>query len=345
MSITKRQESIIEWLILHPGSRISEIKTGIKEEVPTPTLNRDLRNLVEQNILVRTGTTRNIAYHVSRDYQILNRTFDQSYFDKEADQRTGNKQFTHDIFALLERPLFTEDELQELTKLQHIYEEKIKTISDTLLHKETERLSIELSWKSSQIEGNTYSLLDTELLLTQQIQAPGKTAEEATMLLNHKTAIDYLFDGRIVLQPLTVRDIEDIHSLLIKEMGVSRNLRTRLVRITGTTYTPPDNEHQIREYMEATCTLINQRTSIFEKALLAVLLISYIQPFEDGNKRTARITANGIMIASHYCPLSYRSIDPRDYKKAMLLFYEQNNITTFKKIFTGQFAFAVNNYF
>ena len=80
-------------------------------------------------------------------------------------------------------------------------------------------------------------------------------------------------------------------------------------------------------------------------ALLALVLLSYIQAFSDGNKRTARITSNAILIANKYCPISFRTVDSVDYKKAMLIFYEQNNISAFKKIFIDQFAFAVQTYF
>jgi Fic family protein len=87
------------------------------------------------------------------------------------------------------------------------------------------------------------------------------------------------------------------------------------------------------------------RQNIFEKALLVLLLLSYIQPFNDGNKRTTRIVSNAILIANNYCPISFRTVDSIDYKKAMLLFYEQNNIYAFKQIFIDQFDFAVNTYF
>ena len=114
---------------------------------------------------------------------------------------------------------------------------------------------------------------------------------------------------------------------------------------SGTNYRPLDNEFQIREAMEGTCRLVNDRGCVFEKALLILLMISYIQPFNDGNKRTARIVSNAILIASGYCPLSFRTVDSIDYKKAMLLFYEQNSIAAFKRIFIEQFAFAVKTYF
>ena len=74
-------------------------------------------------------------------------------------------------------------------------------------------------------------------------------------------------------------------------------------------------------------------------------MLSYIQPFSDGNKRVARIMANALLIAGNHCPVSFRTVDTVDYKKAMLLFYEQNNILAFKQIFINQFKFAVENYF
>ena len=82
-----------------------------------------------------------------------------------------------------------------------------------------------------------------------------------------------------------------------------------------------------------------------EKALLALLLVSYIQPFEDGNKRTSRLVSNALLLAYGHCPLTFRSVDANDYRAALLLFYEQNNISAFKRIFIEQAEFAVHEYF
>lgn len=102
---------------------------------------------------------------------------------------------------------------------------------------------------------------------------------------------------------------------------------------------------QIRDVLEQLAVLINQTKSTLEKALIAVLMISYIQPFEDGNKRTSRILGNAILLADDFCPLSYRSVDEIEYKKAIILFYEQNSIWYFKQLFLAQFRLAVNRYF
>ncbi|MBL0302253.1 MAG: Fic family protein [Cytophagaceae bacterium] len=140
------------------------------------------------------------------------------------------------------------------------------------------------------------------------------------MLLNHKGAIYYTFDYAEDYKFLTVSKIIDIHALLTQNMGISRNPRKRLVRVTGTKYKPLENEFQILEALEKMCDLINKKENVYEKALIAVLLISYIQPFEDGNKRTARLTANAILMSESLCPLSYRSIDSGEYKRRFYYF-------------------------
>ena len=100
--------------------------------------------------------------------------------------------------------------------------------------------------------GQTYSLLETERLLKERQEATGKTREEAIMLLNHKDALDFVLNVPDYLKEISVHRIEDIHSLLTKDLGVERNIRRRRVGITGTNYRPLDNEFQIREALEDT---------------------------------------------------------------------------------------------
>ena len=235
--------------------------------------------------------------------------------------------------------------MTHLQNLQNEFHSHVEEMTQNEYNKEMERLGIDLSWKSSQIEGNTYSLLETERLLRESKTANGKTQEEATMLLNHKHALRFILENPDYLQNLTLSHIEDIHTLLTEGLSVDKGIRHRRVGITGTNYHPLDNEFQIREAMHDSCNLINSKNNVFEKALLTLVLLSYIQAFADGNKRTARITCNAILIANGYCPLSFRSVDSIDYKKAILIFYEQNNLYAFKKIFIEQFEFAVREYF
>ena len=270
-----------------------------------------------------------------------------TYFDKDIDEREIQESFNFDLIrdVLPKVEIFTKEELEVLNAAQMEFEKNTEGMTELEYRKEMERLGVDLSWKSSQIEGNTYSLLETERLLKDKQTASGKTKEEAIMLLNHKDALDFVLDIPDYLKELSVHRIEDIHSILTKELEVERNIRHRRVGITGTNYRPLDNEFQIREALEDTCTLVNGKDNVFEKALLTLVLLSYIQAFVDGNKRTARITSNAVLIANGYCPISFRTVDSIDYKKAMLIFYEQNNIAAFKKIFIEQFLFAVKTYF
>lgn len=345
MDTQNRTATILQIIWENPGIKVS----GIQKLVPDTSLssiNRSLKALVLENKLLIIGAGRNTAYQVTSGYKYIYQQIGDSYFNKDFDERVGNKTINRNLFSeLAELSIFSSIELKKLNQLQSTYEMNISTLSEGIVQKENERLTIDLSWKSSQIEGNTYSLLETEVLLKQHFEAEGKSKADALMLLNHKTALDYLFAHRIHIDPLQVSSIENIHSVLTQGLGVSRNIRKRIVGITGTSYTPPDNQYQIMEFLEQTCELINKRETVFEKAMLAVLLISYIQPFEDGNKRTGRITGNGLLIEYGYCPLSYRSIKPIDYKKAMILFYEQNNMTAYKQIFMDQYEYAVNNYY
>lgn len=344
--LTLRQQEIMRIVMENSNLSISGIRELLSEEVSVPTLNRDLAALVSYGYLDKSGKGRATSYLATASYRIF-MPFDTSgYFDKDPDNREAQTGFNLEIVDLLSQAeLFSGDEVGILEALKTEYQHNITDYPEALFQKELERLTIELSWKSAQIEGNTYSLLETERLFLEKEEAEGKPKEDAVMLLNHKDALDYILAHKDVGDVLSLRVLEEIHSLLIKDLGVGRNIRSRTVGITGSAYKPLDNSFQIQEALKQLCTTINAKQSGFEKALLAVALISYIQPFEDGNKRTGRMISNALLIAYGMCPLSYRSVDALDYKKAMLLFYEQNNLAAFKQIFIEQIEFSVKNYF
>ena len=324
-----------------------DVHGGIESSISYATVKRILSKLTDEKLVITKGNGKGTKYIISPSYELLQPIDMHDYYEKEIDERKikGNFNFSLIQETLKAADLFTENELTKLELLHKSYKKNISTLSVTEYRKELERLAIDLSWKSSQIEGNTYTLLETERLLKERETASGKTKEEAIMLLNHKDALDFIIENPDYFNPITISKIEDIHSILIKELEVDRNIRKRRVGISGTNYRPPDNEFQIREALINMCDLVNGKKNIFEKALLLLVLISYIQPFNDGNKRTARIVSNAVLMNNKYCPISFRTVDSVDYKKAMLIFYEQNNISRFKEIFIGQFDFAVNTYF
>ncbi|MDR2620585.1 MAG: Fic family protein [Propionibacteriaceae bacterium] len=343
----ERTEQLIAAIASLGAASSGELSAKLSASASPATVKRDLARLVAAGAVVTEGQGRATKYRLSPGFGVLRPINVDDYFKREIDEREIKASFNWELLqeTLSQVDLFTPDEARGLSKLDKEFRERVSRLSPTVYRKEMERLAIDLSWKSSQIEGNTYSLLETERLLKDRQTASGKTAEEALMLLNHKAATDFLIDNPDFLSPLSLPRIGDIHSLLIKDLGVARNIRNARVGITGTNYRPLDNSFQLAEALERSCEIINQRKTAFEKALLSVLLISYIQPFEDGNKRTARIVGNAALLAAASCPLSYRSVNATDYQKAILLFYEQGNISGFKSIFIEQFAFSVSTYF
>jgi Fic family protein/predicted transcriptional regulator len=343
----KREDIILQFLKKNGACSSKEIFEEVNISGSYATVKRILTKLSNESLISVSGKGKGTKYSISPAYELLEPIDINEYYKKEIDERIIKKEFNFSVIGdvLAKNPVFTAEEIKHLNLLQEIFKKNISNLSEIEYKKEFERLAIDLSWKSSQIEGNTYSLLETEKLIKEKETASGKTKEEAVMLLNHKDALDFLIENPDYLSPLTVSKIEDIHSILTKELFLERNLRKRRVGISGTNYRPLDNQFQIEEALKLTCNLINNKENIFEKSLLALVLISYIQPFMDGNKRTARIVSNAILMNEKYCPLSFRTVDSIDYKKAMLLFYEQNNITHFKAIFINQFKFAVETYF
>ena len=338
---------ILQFLHYHPLANRTEIMAGLTKAPSDSTMKRLLSAAVKEGNIETAGRGPATKYKLTPQAHVTMPLDLATYFDKDIDEREVQESFNFDLIrdVLPKVEIFTKEELEVLNAAQMEFEKNTEGMTELEYRKEMERLGVDLSWKSSQIEGNTYSLLETERLLKDKQTASGKTKEEAIMLLNHKDALDFVLDIPDYLKELSVHRIEDIHSILTKELEVDRNIRHRRIGITGTNYRPLDNEFQIREALEDTCTLVNGKDNVFEKAFLTLVLLSYIQAFVDGNKRTARITSNAVLIANGYCPISFRTVDSIDYKKAMLMFYEQNNIAAFKKIFIEQFLFAVKTYF
>jgi len=142
-------------------------------------------------------------------------------------------------------------------------------MSPTLEDKELERFVIELSWKSSKIEGNTYTLLDTEKLIAKGIEAPGHDKSEAKMILNHKEAFKFIRENSHFFKELTLSKIEEVHKLLVKDLNVNFGLRSHAVGVTGSIYKPLDNIYQVKEAFESLCGAVNSLQSPYAKAAFA----------------------------------------------------------------------------
>jgi Fic family protein len=346
--IQERRKKILEYIKKNWEIQISDLWDLMRDFwVDKKTIARDLEQLIKDRLIDKEWSLKSTIYKISRFYEIFEEIDLDDYFSTPYDKRKILKTFNFDLFHILkEVNIFTKEETEKLENLQKEFIKNIwKYDSQTLINKEYERIMIEFSWKSSSIEWNTYSLLATEALLRENIADDTKTKEETQMILNHKDAFNETLLNLDIFKKLSIQNIEYIHHILTKKLWISANIRKNIVWITGTLYKPLDNEFQIKEALQNMVELVNLKENFFEKAFLALLIISYIQAFEDGNKRTARMLTNAILLSNYSIPLSYRWVDIIEYKKAIILFYEKNNITYFKKIFIEQFEDAVKNYF
>ena len=348
MSKIKEKHKKIISIIIEKGSMQSSdiyaemLKLG--ESISLVTVKRALSEMTDAGVLTAIGSGRSRRYDISVLGRIFAEVDPKKYCAIEPDKRYGMAGYNFNLFSMLPPDIFTEEELRILNDETDKYRRRINDLSSTIQKKELERLIIELSWKSSKIEGNTYTLLDTEKLILENKEASGHDKKEARMILNHKDAFNFIHENRAQFKTLTPKNLEELHTILIKDLSVELGLRKKPVGITGSKYRPLDNIYQITEATEALCSAVSKIETPYAKALIALLGIGYIQPFEDGNKRTGRLMANGLLLAYDCTPLSYRSIGENDYREAMLIFYELNAIGPFQKIFIDQYKFAVSNY-
>lgn len=308
------------------------------------TIKRRLSELTELGLLEQTGAGRSVKYSLSKRGMLLKPINAGDYLSQDPDSRSNNTSFNFDIFEKPYIDLFTAKELSELKKATSSYQSNAQNIDKTIQAKELQRFMVEFSWKTSQIEGNTYDLISTERLLRYGEKSEDNTEHEAQMIINQKKALEFILSDLKAWSNPTIAQLEHLHAIVGKNLGISRNLRKGLIGITGTNYRPLDNEFRIREALDKLFRWINGTQSVYEKGLLCVLGISYIQPFVDGNKRTSRLLSNAVLLSSGVAPLSYRSVGDREYKEATLIFYEQNSVTPFKKLFIDQYTFSANNY-
>lgn len=191
-----------------------------------------------------------------------------------------------------------------------------------------DRLMIDLSYNSSRLEGNTYSLLDTERLLLHGATAEGKLDVEKVMILNHKEAIRYLVDNAPRLE-ISRNVICTLHYLLsdaLLEPSESGKVRNHSVRIGGSTYLPFEDPKSLEFRLDK---IIKKATAIqdpFEQSIFLLINISYLQFFADVNKRTARLSANVPLVRGNLVPLAFRDVHTDDYMSAMIAIYELQDV-------------------
>ena len=217
----------------------------------------------------------------------------------------------------------------------------------TYARKILNQLLIDLSFNSSRLEGNTYSLLDTERLVKDGTPAAGKDPQETQMILNHKAAIEYLADPPDPAG-FNLHVITNLHALLAENLlgnpAAEGRLRTIPVDIAHTTYLPVAIPQLIRECFDLILTKCEQIRNPFEQAFFALVHLPYLQPFDDLNKRVSRLAANIPLIRENLCPLSFTDVPKNFYIEGLLGVYELNDVSLLKETFLWAYRRSVSRY-
>lgn len=346
IKLKRRQKAIIT--LLSDGRPYSRktIAENISPLFPASkaTLARDLAELVEQKYIQVVGFGPRTLYQAIATHPLLMPLDLNAYFSETNESKRQSVNFDSRIFTQF-RNIFSSSEIKRLNTNSRLLDQTINKLDSTVVERELERFLIEFSWKSSQIEGNTYSLLETETLIKQHIEAVGKTKEEAAMILNHKDAFKMIWQNRSEFKTIQTSLITQLHQILTQKLGIHPGLRQHVIGITGSYYHPPDNQWQLQEYLDQLIELVNNLTFPLEKALAILSLLAKLQVFADGNKRTARMLANAVLLSYDIFPISYRSIDINEYKQALIVFYETDNLFHLKRLFLEQHIYAQTNYF
>ncbi|VFR54018.1 Huntingtin interacting protein E-like protein [plant metagenome] len=205
-------------------------------------------------------------------------------------------------------------------------------------------LLIDLSWSSSRLEGNRYSLLATQELFQRGTSAGDL---DAVMLLNHKAAIEFLVDA-VPEYGLASAVIRNLHAILMQDLLADAqglgNIRRKVVNISDTTYVPAQAPSLLEEMFEHIIEKARQVKNPVEAAFFLWVNLAYLQPFEDGNKRTSRLSANIPLMLYNCAPLSFLDVEVQDYAYAMMGVYEHRDVTLAAELFGRAYRRSIKKY-
>ena len=351
-----QNEAILEALnSMEKGASIEEIRAASHLDIELRTLQRRLAELRESGAIRISGDKRSTRYYyllppvmrlatdiertpISKELPPLSADSQEiRSFVTQPEQRRKpvgyNREFLEGYRPNIDSYL-TPDDIHRLARIGKTLreDEPAGTYAKEILN----RLLIDLSWNSSRLEGNTYSLLDTERLIVEGKTSGNKSIMEAQMILNHKDAIEFLVQGgdEIAFNRYTITNLHALLSNnLLPEPAASGRLRTFGVGINRSVYTPLAMPQLIEGLFELLLNKAAQIKNPFEQAFFVMVQLPYLQPFEDVNKRVSRLAANIPLNHHNLSPLSFTDVPGDLYIQGMLGVYELNRTGLLKEIF------------
>lgn len=355
-------EHLLEIIQRYPnGISIEELFHSMNGAIPKRTLQYKLSKLVKAKAVRIEGAARNSKYYINAvvpDNDEPAQTKFKVPLTHEAEE--VHKQITVPI-QLRRHVSYQREFLDSYQPNQTFYLspsiiEKLQKLGSntesgrpagTYARKIYQRLLIDLSWNSSRLEGNTYSLLETERLLATGEEAPGKNRVDTQMILNHKAAIEFIVDmaEEADINRYTILNIHGLlsHDLLMDPKACGR-LRTIPVKIGKSVYHPVEVPQLIEEYFQQIILKANAIKNPFEQSFFLMVHLPYLQPFLDVNKRVSRLAGNIPFIRENLSPLSFVDVPESDYVQGLLAIYELNRLEFFRDVFVWAYERSASLY-
>ena len=338
---TEIEQAVLEFIANNPGAGRKAIRRGAAAEASETTVWRTLARLLETGQLQAAGSGRGTNYSLVGGAAV--RAFLQTpYYQRPP---VGYQRGFLDAY-IPGRTFY----------LPVADRERLRTAgtpvtgplpAGTFTRRILEQLLVDLSWASSRMEGNTYDLLQTDHLIKHGEAAQGKDREETLMVLNHKEAIEYLV-GHLADISLSRRDLFAIHAMLSEELLADPGMRGRLrvwpVEIGHSQYKPLDDHISIAEEFDI---LLQKAAAIqdpYEQSFFLLVHIPYLQAFADVNKRTSRIAANIPLLKADLAPMSFLTVNDRDYVEGLLGVYEMNNTGLLREVYVDGYLASAGRY-
>jgi DNA-binding transcriptional ArsR family regulator len=345
----KAVEEIINVLRAHEQPiPISVLLQSLNDSVSERTLRRWLKKLVEQGQVKASGRLKSTVYSLGEQHPFFSHSALAllSKVNRPIYQRepcTYNEQWLA-AYEPNQTYYLTQQQRTTLSKLNASFLEKQP--ASTYVERIFNRLLVDLSYNSSRLEGNTYTLLETEKLVLTGQASDDKLDAEKIMIINHKEAIKFLINGINRIET-NIENIRTIHYLLSEGLVLSKDagqIREEVIRVSGTTYIPLESQEQLTILLTRVCQKASRIQDPFEQSFFLLLHVSYLQAFIDVNKRTARLAANITLVRHNLIPVSFNDITKKDYITALIAIYECNDATALAELYVWSYVRSCKYY-
>jgi Fic family protein len=350
------------------GMTAQEIAEHLTAPLPRRTLQYRLKYLVDNNRVDRESEGRWARYRVHRDTAGAAVVAGEDQAPAEVSTGLSLSKSGGEVQAAVRRPIevrrpvgynravletYRPNESAYLSESERDHLRKVGTPlfaqqpAGTYAKQILSRLLIDLSWNSSRLEGNTYSLLDTRRLIDFGEAAEGKERREAQMILNHKDAIEFLVSAAddIGFNRYTILNL---HALLANNLLADPRAAGRLrhigVGIERSVFHPLEAPQLIEECFDQLLATASAIIDPFEQALFVMVQLPYLQPFDDVNKRVSRLASNIPLVRQNLSPLSFVDVPSDAYTDAELGVYELNRVDLLKDVFIWAYERSAERY-